>query len=197
MMNEVAPETPNESSPSQMSTARPMPQRPAWTPRSMLGDRRCTRRGCYSLEPAGMRAKKKARGSASTPSGHFAEPISLSSAASASFRLPPTTAWCRFDLLALRARRKWESRRPLEGAQERAGRKTRYLRRVQFSTFPQPSLQLVRWSEARRRPGAVLRRRSGTAARGREFGRSPCARQMRRVSSRRSALRGGAGRART
>ena len=32
MMNEVAPETPNASRPSQMITARPIAQRPAWTP---------------------------------------------------------------------------------------------------------------------------------------------------------------------
>src|SRR5438874_5004412 len=39
----------------------------------------------------------------------FAEPVSLSSTASADFRLPATAFGLGFDLLALRARRKWES----------------------------------------------------------------------------------------
>jgi hypothetical protein len=119
----------------------------------MLGGRRCTSAdanraqgltaGGGSWASYGFTHVKKARGSASTPSGHFAEPVSLPSTASASFRLPPTTARCRFDLLAFRARRSSQSRGSKGVPQVRAGRKTRNLRTVQFSTFPQPSLQPV------------------------------------------------------
>jgi hypothetical protein len=167
MMNDVAPETPTASRPSQMNTARPTPQRPAWTPRSMLGARRCTRGGCYSLRAGTTRAKKKARGSASTPSGHFAEPVSLLSTASASFRLPPTTARCRFDLLAFRARRRSESRGDQGAPQEAGTRKTRNLRKVQFFTFPQPSLQLAMESRRNGAPAQLGRPVTEcTAARG-------------------------------
>jgi hypothetical protein len=132
----------------------------------MLGGRRCTSAdanraqgltaGGGSWANHGFTHVKKARGSASTPSGHFAEPVSLPSTASASFRLPPTTARCRFDLLAFRARRSSQSRGSKGVPQVRAGRKTRNLRTVQFSTFPQPSLQLVMKAERSGAPSELV-----------------------------------------
>jgi hypothetical protein len=51
----------------------------------------------------------------------FAEPVSLSSTASADFRLPATAFGLGFDLLALRARRKTQSNvldRPVKGSKK-------------------------------------------------------------------------------
>src|SRR6185295_20159706 len=73
----------------------------------------------------------------------FAEPVALSSTASADLRLPATAFGSSFDLLALRARRKSESRGPQgadQGVEKRHGRN---LRIFLFSTFPQLFLQLV------------------------------------------------------
>ena len=73
----------------------------------------------------------------------FAEPVALSSTASADLRLPATAFGSSFDLLALRARRKSESRGPQganQGVEKRHGRN---LRIFLFSTFPQLFLQCV------------------------------------------------------
>jgi len=73
----------------------------------------------------------------------FAEPISLSSPGSADLRLPPTASGSGFDLLALRARRKRESRRGHGLWQEVRTTKIAQFARIQLSTFPQQTLQLV------------------------------------------------------
>jgi hypothetical protein len=73
----------------------------------------------------------------------FAESISLSSTGSADLRLPPTAFGSGFDLLALRARRKRESRRGQVLPQEVRKRKRAQFARIQLSTFPQQTLQLV------------------------------------------------------
>jgi hypothetical protein len=73
----------------------------------------------------------------------FAEPVSLSSTASADFRLPATAFGFGFDLLALCARRKWESRDVETEGQGVSKGRGRNLRIFHFSTFPQPFLQLV------------------------------------------------------
>jgi len=73
----------------------------------------------------------------------FAESISLSSTGSADLRLPPTAFGSGFDLLALRARRRWESRRGQVLSQEVRKTKSAQFARFQLSTFPQQTLQLV------------------------------------------------------
>jgi hypothetical protein len=73
----------------------------------------------------------------------FAESISLSSTGSADLRLPPTAFASGFDLLALRARRKRESRRGQVLPQEVRKTKRAQFAEIQFSTFPQHTLQLV------------------------------------------------------
>src|SRR5439155_14393174 len=73
----------------------------------------------------------------------FAESISLSSTGSADLRLPPTAFASGFDLLALRARRRWESRRGHGLPQEVRKTKRTQFARIQLSTFPQQTLQLV------------------------------------------------------
>ena len=73
----------------------------------------------------------------------FAESISLSSTGSADLRLPPTAFGSGFDLLALRARRKQESRRGRVLPQEVQKLKRAQFAEIQFSTFPQQTLQLV------------------------------------------------------
>ena len=73
----------------------------------------------------------------------FAESISLSSTGSADLRLPPTAFGSGFDLLALRARRKKESRRGQVLPQEVPTMKRAQFAEIQFSTFPQQTLQLV------------------------------------------------------
>src|SRR5439155_9293715 len=73
----------------------------------------------------------------------FAESISLSSTGSADLRLPPTAFGSGFDLLALRARRRWESRRGHGLPQEVRKTKRTQFARIQLSTFPQQTLQLV------------------------------------------------------
>ena len=73
----------------------------------------------------------------------FAESISLSSTGPADLRLPPTAFASGFDLLALRARRKRESRRGQVLPQEVQTTKRAQFAEIQFSTFPQHTLQLV------------------------------------------------------
>jgi len=73
----------------------------------------------------------------------FAESISLSSTGSADLRLPPTAFASGFDLLALRARRKRKSRRGQVLPQEVQTTKRAQFAEIQFSTFPQHTLQLV------------------------------------------------------
>src|SRR5947199_2294417 len=65
----------------------------------------------------------------------FAESISLSSTGSADLRLPPTAFASGFDLLALRARRRWESRRGQVPPQEVPERKGRNLHPFKFPHF--------------------------------------------------------------
>jgi hypothetical protein len=55
------------------------------------------------------KAPKKTKSRSWAGPKKFAEPVSLSSTASADLRLPATAFGLGFDLLALRARRKWES----------------------------------------------------------------------------------------
>src|SRR5215211_4026153 len=65
----------------------------------------------------------------------LAEPVALSSTLPTNFRLPPTAARLGFDLLALRTRRKRDSRdvkTSIQGPSERRGRN---LQKIQFSTF--------------------------------------------------------------
>ena len=87
------------------------------------------------------------------PSGaaSFAESVSLSSTGSADLRLPPTAFGPGFDLLALRARRREESRRGHVPPQEVPRTKTTQFAEFQFSTFPQRRLQLVEMVSRRRR----------------------------------------------
>jgi hypothetical protein len=73
----------------------------------------------------------------------FAESISLSSTGSADLRLPPTAFASGFDLLALRTRRRQESRRGQVHPQEVRKTKKAQFAEIQFSTFPQQTLQLV------------------------------------------------------
>src|SRR5256886_15406875 len=73
----------------------------------------------------------------------FAESISLSSTGSADLRLPPPAFASGFDLLALRARRKRESRRGQVLPQEVRKTKRAQFAEIQVSTFPQHPLQLV------------------------------------------------------
>jgi hypothetical protein len=73
----------------------------------------------------------------------FAESISLSSTGSADLRLPPTAFGSGFDLLALRARRRWESRRGQVPLQEVRRTKKSQFAGIELSTFPQQALQLV------------------------------------------------------
>jgi hypothetical protein len=136
----------------------------------------------------------------------FAESVSLSSTGSADLRLPPTAFGSGFDLLALRARRRWESRRGQVPAQEVRTTKRTQFATIQFSTFPQQGVQLV---ETRNRrsvtvsPCLICRaRRASTTGSSRSSGRSHWARSStsepsqsafpgaRRSSSRRS-LRSG------
>jgi hypothetical protein len=73
----------------------------------------------------------------------FAESVSLSSTALADFPLPGRALELGFDLLGFRARRKEESRgsaRPLQG---RPNTSRPQFAELQFSTFPQQSVQLV------------------------------------------------------
>ena len=79
----------------------------------------------------------------------FAESISLSSTGSADLRLPPTAFASGFDLLALRARRRQESRRGQVLPQEVRKTKRAQFAEIQFSTFPQQTLQLVESASAR------------------------------------------------
>src|SRR6476619_6635200 len=87
----------------------------------------------------GPKMKERTRG----PALSFAESISLSSTGSDDLRLPPTAFASGFDLLALRARRKKESRRGQGLWQEVQTRKRSQFARIQLSTFPQRTLQLV------------------------------------------------------
>src|SRR6266536_4440402 len=73
----------------------------------------------------------------------FAESISLSSTGPDDLRLPPTAFASGFDLLALRARRKRESRRGQVLPQEVRKKKRAQFARIQLFTFPQHTLQLV------------------------------------------------------
>src|SRR5262245_59805485 len=98
------------------------------------------------------------------PSGHlhcvhsrdhkkFAEPVSLSSALPTNFRLPPTAARLGFDLLALRARRKRDSRDVKRSDQGLSERRVRNLQKIQFSTFSTRSeagLWTILWIGAKR-----------------------------------------------
>src|SRR6185436_14618950 len=79
----------------------------------------------------------------------FAESISLSSTGSADLRLPPTAFASGFDLLALRARRRQESMRGQVLPQEVRKTKRAQFAEIQFSTFPQQTLQLVESAAAR------------------------------------------------
>src|SRR5881396_1417035 len=85
----------------------------------------------------------------------FAESISLSSTGSADLRLPPTAFASGFDLLALRARRKRESRRGQVLPQEVRKTKRAQFAEIQFSTFPQHTLQLVEIAPGCRRSLAM------------------------------------------
>ena len=85
----------------------------------------------------------------------FAESISLSSTGSADLRLPPTAFASGFDLLALRARRKRESRRGQVLPQEVQTTKRAQFAEIQFSTFPQHTLQLVEIAPGCRRSLAM------------------------------------------
>src|SRR5438034_11084289 len=71
----------------------------------------------------------------------FAESISLSSTGSADLRLPPTAFASGFDLLALRARRKRESRRGEVLPQAVRTTKRTQFAEIQLSTFQQHTLQ--------------------------------------------------------
>jgi hypothetical protein len=73
----------------------------------------------------------------------FAEPVSLSSTASADFPLPGTALGLGFDLLALRARRKRQPTKCKRLDQVVGKGHGRNLRNFPFSTFPQPIVQHV------------------------------------------------------
>jgi hypothetical protein len=94
--------------------------------------------------PGGVASDVLGRQGASRPvHKNFAEPVSLSSTAPANFPLPRTVFECGFDLLALRARRRRESREPGRAVQALSEHVFRYLRTIHLSTFPQPIVQLV------------------------------------------------------
>ena len=99
-------------------------------------------RVCARERPADSLGPLKPKGA---PEGAlwFAESISLSSTGSADLRLPPTAFASGFDLLALRARRKRKSRRGPVPPQEVQTTKRAQFAEIQFSTFPQHTLQLV------------------------------------------------------
>ncbi len=103
------------------------------TPGSMLGGRKRIGSLDSNDHPEG------------TPLDHkkFAEPVSLSSTASVDFPLAGTALGLGFDLLALRARRKRESRGSGEKGQGVEKGHARNLRKFHFSTFPQSIFQLV------------------------------------------------------
>ena len=84
----------------------------------------------------------------------FAEPVSLSSTALADFSLPGTVLKFGFDLLGLRARRKWESRGWTGVVQGPRNTSRPQFAEIQFSTFPQQTVQLV---ENRNAPGDKVR----------------------------------------
>src|SRR3954452_5069021 len=88
----------------------------------------------------------------------FAESISLSSTESADLRLSPTAFGFGFDLLALRARRKRESRRGQVLALKVPKTKRTQIARIQLSTFPQQTLQLVETARGVARDARSLRR---------------------------------------
>src|SRR5947207_1944577 len=73
----------------------------------------------------------------------FAEPVSLSSTALADFPLPGTVLEFGFDLLGPRARRKRESRAFAGGSQGVGNTSFPQFAEIQFSTFPQQTVQCV------------------------------------------------------
>src|SRR5438270_8578842 len=101
------------------------------------------RRHRLRCRPAPQRRQRPIRNGDPRVAVSFAESISLSSTGSADLRLPPTAFGSGFDLLALRARRKQESRRGRVLPQEVQKLKRAQFAEIQFSTFPQQTLQLV------------------------------------------------------
>ena len=85
----------------------------------------------------------RAEAPASAKDQKFAEPVSLSSTHSTDFPLPGTAAGIRFDLLALRARRKRQGIRGHVLHQEVLGSKCAEFADIELSTFPQQMLQPV------------------------------------------------------
>src|SRR5438270_332433 len=73
----------------------------------------------------------------------FAEPVSLSSTASADLPLAGTAFGLGFDLLALRARRKHQTTERKPCVQDVEKSRGRNLREIQLSTFPQLFVQCV------------------------------------------------------
>src|SRR5256885_9437189 len=97
---------------------------------------------CDRPDQAPQRRQRPIRNGDPRAAVSFAESISLSSTGSADLRLPPTAFGSGFDLLALRARRKQESRRGRVLSQEAQKLKRAQFAEIQFSTFPQQTLQL-------------------------------------------------------
>src|SRR3954454_17271484 len=158
---------PIASNPAQMKSPSEKAQRNEVIPLSILGGRKCTGR-LYRASPTqqseSRNEKEEPHGVSRTGPKKFAEPVALSSTASADFRLPATTFGFSFDLLALRARRKRESRGPQGSHQGVRKRHGRNLRIFLFSTFPQPFVHRVdKAVDATQRGG---RRRQTGATRG-------------------------------
>jgi len=112
--------------------------RATWLPRPCLQERRPEVRA-RAYRARILLAARSARGAKEWAPRRapikVAEPVALSSTLPTNFRLPPTAARLGFDLLALRARRKRDSRgvkTSIQGPSERRGRN---LQKIQFSTF--------------------------------------------------------------
>src|SRR5256885_17011145 len=90
---------------------------------------------CDRPDQAPQRRQRPIRNGDPRVAVSFAESISLSSTGSADLRLPPTAFGSGFDLLALRARRKEESRRGQVRPQEVERRKGRNLQEFNYPHF--------------------------------------------------------------
>src|SRR5439155_15131664 len=110
----------------------------------------------YSGRDSGMHGNGCYVNRASPPcwTKEFAEPVSLSSTALVDFPLAGTVLEFGFDLLGLRARRKWESRAWARPVQDLPHTSRPQFAEIQFSTFPQQTVQLV---ENRNAPGDKVR----------------------------------------
>ncbi len=166
------------------------------------------RLGIYPSPRRDTHAQESGPGVSPLDQKKFTEPVALSSTTPANFRLPPTVARCSFDLPALRARCKGQSRAPWQARQVIRKRKKSQIARTLFihdfhsnhaslwklcgrlftDRRGPPAYRPLRRSRARSRPTASgARRESGPPRRrGSRFARarSPAARGRRSRPSR-------------